>query len=105
MYSESHLNILRQIDSNPHVSQRKLASNLGLSLGKVNYCVQALVEKGLLKAGNFSRSNDKGKYLYILTPAGIEEKAKLTTSFLKRKIEDHDKIIREIDALRRESKS
>ena len=61
MYSESHLNILRQIDSNPHVSQRKLASNLGLSLGKVNYCVQALVEKGLLKVGNFSRSNEDRK--------------------------------------------
>ena len=105
MYSESHLNILRQIHSNPHVSQRKLASNLGLSLGKVNYCVQALVEKGLLKAGNFSRSKDKGKYLYILTPAGIEEKAKLTTSFLKRKIEEHDKVMTEIDTLRRESKS
>ena len=105
MYSESHLNILRQIDANPHSSQRKLASNLGLSLGKVNYCMQALVEKGLLTAGNFSRSNDKGKYLYILTPAGIEEKAKLTTSFLKRKIEEHDKIIKEIDTLRRESKS
>ena len=105
MYSESHLNILRHIDSNPHVSQRKLASNLGLSLVKVNYCVQALVEKGLLKAGNFSRSTDKGKYLYILTPAGVEEKAKLTTTFLKRKIAEHDKIIEEIDALRRESKS
>ena len=85
------------------MSQRKLAEELGVSVGKVNYCVKALVDKGLVKAGNFKRSSDKMSYLYLLTPKGIEEKARLTASFLKRKIAEHEQIIKEIEQLKRDS--
>jgi EPS-associated MarR family transcriptional regulator len=103
MTTEIPLKILKKIESNPHISQRKLAEELGVSLGKVNYCVKALIDKGLVKAGNFKRSLDKMAYLYLLTPQGIEEKAKLTASFLKRKIAEHEKITQEIEQLKRET--
>lgn len=103
MNTEIHLKILKHIESNPHVSQRKLAEELGVSLGKVNYCVKALIAKGLVKAGNFKRSPDKMGYLYLLTPQGIEEKTKLTASFLKRKIAEHEQITKEIEQLKRDS--
>jgi EPS-associated MarR family transcriptional regulator len=100
MTTESHLKILKHIESNPHISQRQLAEELGVSVGKINYCVQALITKGLVKAGNFKRSASKLNYLYILTPTGIEEKTRLTASFLKRKIIEHEKITREIEQLK-----
>jgi EPS-associated MarR family transcriptional regulator len=100
MTTETHLKILKKIESNPHISQRKLAEELGVSVGKVNYCVKALIDKGLVKAGNFKRNPDKVAYLYLLTPQGIEEKAKLTASFLKRKIAEHEKITKEIEQLK-----
>ena len=73
-----------------------------MSVGKINYCVQALISKGLVKANNFKRSADKMRFLYLLTPAGIEEKARLTASFLKRKIAEHEKITQEIEQLKRD---
>ena len=73
-----------------------------MSIGKVNYCLKALIDKGLVKAGNFKRSPDKVAYLYLLTPKGIEEKAKLTASFLKRKIAEHEEITQEIAQLKRD---
>ena len=103
MLTETHLKILKHIESNPHISQRQLAQELGVSVGKINYCVQALMTKGLLKAGNFNRSSDKMAYLYLLTPTGIEEKTKLTVSFLKRKIAEHEKITQEIEQLKRDT--
>jgi EPS-associated MarR family transcriptional regulator len=103
MTTETHLKILKRIESNPHISQRKLAEELGVSVGKVNYCVKALIGKGLVKAGNFKRSSDKMGYLYLLTPQGIEEKAKLTASFLKRKIAEHEQITQEIEQLKSDS--
>jgi EPS-associated MarR family transcriptional regulator len=103
MTTETHLKILKYMDSNPHVSQRELAEELGVSVGKVNYCVKALIDKGQVKAGNFKRSSDKKAYLYLLTPAGIEEKTKLTASFLKRKIAEHEKITQEIEQLKRDT--
>ena len=103
MTTETHLKILKHIESNPHVSQRKLAEDLGVSVGKVNYCVKALIDKGQVKAGNFKRSSDKVSYLYLLTPQGIEEKARLTASFLKRKIAEHEQICKEIEQLKRDS--
>jgi EPS-associated MarR family transcriptional regulator len=103
MTTETHLKILKYIESNPHISQRKLAEELGVSVGKVNYCVKALIGKGFLKAGNFKRSPDKMGYLYLLTPKGIEEKAKLTASFLKHKIAQHKQIFKEIEQLKRDS--
>jgi EPS-associated MarR family transcriptional regulator len=104
MNTEAHLKILKKIESNPHISQRKLAEELGVSVGKVNYCLKALIDKGLVKAGNFKRSPDKMAYLYLLTPKGIEEKTKLTASFLKRKIAEHEKITQEIEQLKLESR-
>ncbi len=103
MPTEAHLKILKHIESNPHISQRQLAHELGVSVGKINYCVQALIAKGLVKAGNFKRSSNKMSYLYLLTPAGIEEKTKLTTSFLKHKITEHEIIMQEIEQLKRDT--
>ncbi len=103
MFTEAHLKILKCIEANPRISQRQLAQELGVSVGKINYCVQALMTKGLLKAGNFNRSSDKMAYLYLLTPTGIEEKTKLTVSFLKRKIAEHEKITQEIEQLKRDT--
>ena len=104
MTTEAHLKILKHIESNPHISQRQLAKELGVSVGKINYCVQALITKGLVKAGNFKRSSSKLSYLYILTPEGIEEKTRLTASFLKRKIIEHEEITQEIAQLKRDMK-
>ena len=103
MVTETHLKILKYIESNPQISQRKLAEELGVSVGKVNYCVKALIEKGMVKASNFKRNANKVGYLYLLTPKGIEEKASLTVSFLKRKIVEHEKITREIAQLKRDA--
>ena len=102
MPTETHLKILKHIEANPRISQRQLAQELGVSVGKINYCGRALMAKGLLKAGNFKRSADKMAYLYLLTPAGIEEKTTLTARFLKRKIAEHEKITQEIEQLRRD---
>ena len=100
---ETHLKILKHIQTNPDVSQRQLAEELGVSVGKVNYCLRALIDKGFVKAGNFKRNTDKLSYLYLLTPRGIEEKASLTTNFLKRKIAEHEKITQEIEQLKQDA--
>ena len=103
MPTETHLKILKYIKSNPHISQRQLAQELGVSVGKINYCVQALITKGWVKAGNFKRSTNKMSYLYLLTPAGIDEKTRLTASFLKQKIDEHEIITQEIKQLKRDA--
>jgi EPS-associated MarR family transcriptional regulator len=94
MPTETNLKILKHIESNPHISQRQLAQELGVSVGKINYCVQALITKGWVKAGNFNCSANKMSYLYLLTPAGIGEKTRLTASFLKQKITEHKKSLK-----------
>ena len=103
MPTETHLKILKHIQVNPEASQRELAQELGVSVGKVNYCLRALIDKGFVKAGNFKRNTDKLSYLYLLTPKGIEEKASLTTNFLKRKIAEHEKITQEIEQLKQDN--
>jgi len=103
MPTEIHLAILKHIQINPEASQRELAQELGVSVGKVNYCLRALIDKGFVKAGNFKRNPDKLNYLYLLTPKGIEEKASLTANFLKRKIAEHERITQEIEQLKRDS--
>ena len=103
MPTETHLAILKHIQVNPEASQRELAQELGASVGKVNYCLRALIDKGFVKAGNFKRDTDKLSYLYLLTPKGLEEKASLTTSFLKRKIAEHEIITEEIEQLKRDA--
>ena len=99
---ETRFRLLKILESNPEISQRALAEELGISLGKTNYCLRALVDKGWVKAGNFSRNPHKHRYLYQLTPAGIAEKARITGRFLKRKIAEHEALTREIEQLRRE---
>ena len=91
--------ILREISKNPSVSQREIALKNRISLGKVNYAIKALIEKGYVKIHNFTGSNNKRKYLYILTPAGMYEKAKLTADFLKWKMDEYERIKREIAEL------
>jgi len=95
--------ILRILEEEPEISQRELARELGISLGKANYCLQGLMEKGLVKANNFKNSNNKKAYMYLLTRKGIAEKARATTRFLKRKVAEYEALQREIELLRRES--
>ena len=97
------LDLLRRLESNPEYTQRELSQDMGVSLGKVNYCMKKLAEKGLIKITNFSRSSNKLGYIYLLTPNGIEQKAKLTTSFLKIKIEEFEILRDEINELKLES--
>jgi EPS-associated MarR family transcriptional regulator len=99
---EARFQILRLLHDNPSLSQRELSQRVGVSLGAVNYCVKALVERGLVKAGNFSASQNKIGYAYVLTPAGISEKARLTGRFLIRKKAEYEALRMEIDALSRE---
>ena len=90
------LQVLKLLQANPSHSQRQHAAEMGVSLGKANYCLRALVEKGLVKLGNFSKNPNKGKYAYILTPAGLEEKTRIALDFLKRKEAEFEVIQREI---------
>jgi len=103
MPTETHYKILKHIESNPQISQRELAQALGVSVGKVNYCIRALVDKGMVKAGNFQRNTNKWGYMYLLTSKGIEEKAQLTKHFLQRKLAEREQIIQEIEQLKRDS--
>jgi len=96
---ERDYRVLEAIKKNPGATQRELAIALGISVGKVNYCLKALIEKGWIKAGNFKRSNNKLGYLYLLTPIGIEEKTKLTKAYLQRKIAEYERIKTEIEQL------
>ena len=99
---EIHLKVLRHLEDNPEVSQRELAEVLGVSLGKTNYCLKALINKGLVKANNFKNNANKRAYLYVLTPKGIETKARVSVSFLKRKMEEYEALKLEIDQLKAE---
>ena len=94
--------ILKHLQEDPNISQRELAERLGISLGKVNYCLRGFVEKGWVKAKNFKNSNNKLAYAYVLTPKGIEEKTRVTVRFLKVRMQQYDEIEREINELRRE---
>lgn len=101
---ESSYKLLRQLEATPAISQRELAREMGMSLGKVNFCLRALIDKGMVKASNFHNSQNKLSYLYLLTPKGIERKAVLTGKFLKRKIIEYDALRKEIKKLRQELK-
>ena len=102
MDQEIHLKVLRHIEANPEITQRELAQELGVSLGKANYCLRSLIEKGLIKARNFKNSNNKAAYAYLLTPTGIERKAQITMRFLKRKLSEYEDLKTEIEILQRE---
>ena len=97
------LDLLRKLEINPKYTQRELSQEMGVSLGKVNYCMKKLTEKGWVKLTNFSNNTNKLGYIYLLTPKGIEEKSKLTFSFLKRKIIEYEILKKEINELKLES--
>ena len=98
-----HLDLLRKLESNPEYTQRELSQEMGVSLGKVNYCMKKLVEKGCVKLMNFSRNPNKVGYIYLLTPAGIEEKTRLTFAFLKIKLEEYKILKDEISKLKQDT--
>ncbi len=95
--NEDHFDLLRTIHKKPESSQRELANELGFSLGKLNYCLKALQEKGLIKIKNFKKNPKKSNYLYFLTPQGIKEKTNLTLNFMKRKMREYDELKKEIE--------
>ena len=99
LQEDTHFRVLALLERSPDISQRDLAKALGISLGGVNYSLRALVEKGMVKAQNFSRSERKLAYAYVLTPQGLAEKTKLTARFLKRKLEEYEALKTEIEAL------
>ncbi len=99
---ETRYELIRLLEANPEMSQRDVARELGISLGKTNYCLRALTQKGLIKAANFKNSQNRTAYMYLLTPRGIEEKAKLTLRFLQRKMREYETLRVEIKQLQRE---
>lgn len=99
---EYHYKIIRLIEQNPEITQRELSSELGISLGKTNFCLKALVDKGILKAKNFQNSKNKKAYMYLLTPKGIEDKARVTARFLKRKMQEYEELKSEIASIQNE---
>jgi EPS-associated MarR family transcriptional regulator len=99
----THYSLLKTLEEYPELSQRDLAKRLGVSLGKVNFCLNALVEKGSLKINNFRNSENKLAYAYLLTPRGVEEKARITVQFLKNKVREYERLKSEIEELQREA--
>ena len=99
-----HLSLLRKLESNPEYTQRELSKEMGVSLGKINYCMKKLTERGFVKLTNFSKSSNKLGYMYLLTPKGVEQKARLTASFLKTKIDEFEMLREQIIRLKLDAK-
>ena len=99
---DTHLRLLRLLETKPNLSQRALARELGISLGKINYCLNALVAKGWVKVKNFRNSDNKLGYVYLVTPRGIESKATITVHFLRTQLDEYEQLKREIALLQRE---
>jgi EPS-associated MarR family transcriptional regulator len=99
---EMRYKLMRVLYENPEMSQREIAHELGVSLGKVNFCLQALIKKGFVKMKNFSANKNKAAYMYVLTPHGIEQRANLTVRFLKAKTEEYEALRLEIEQMRHE---
>ena len=100
---EIRLKLMRLLEANPGITQRDVASAFGISLGKVNYCLKALAQKGWIKICRFKRSHHKANYRYLLTPRGIEQKAALTARFLRLKLREYESLRAEIEQLRQEA--
>tara|TARA_B100001250_G_scaffold295274_1_gene256851 strand:+ start:151 stop:471 length:321 start_codon:yes stop_codon:yes gene_type:complete len=98
---EDHFEVLRKIEKNPNSTQRELAEELGFSLGKLNYCLKALKNKGLVKIENFNKNPNKINYIYVLTPKGFSEKTKLTINFMKAKMKEYDELKAELEKANR----
>jgi EPS-associated MarR family transcriptional regulator len=101
---ETRYQVLRLLESNPELSQREVARMLGVSLGTVNYCLRALIEKGWVKVTNFKNSRNKAGYMYLLTPRGVEQKGRMTVQFLQRKVQEYEALRAEIRQLRQEAR-
>jgi EPS-associated MarR family transcriptional regulator len=102
MNEDTHYSVLKILEQNPQLSQRELADELGVSVGKANYCLKALIAKGLVKAKNFKNSANKRAYIYVLTPRGIDAKAKIAVRFLQRKLDEYEALRAEIEELQSE---
>jgi EPS-associated MarR family transcriptional regulator len=102
MDPEIRYRLLKLVESNPNLTQRQMAEQMGLSLGKFNYCLKELVKKGIVKIDRFKTSDNKAGYLYVLTPQGIEQKAKITKAFLQRKMKEYEELKSVIQELRQE---
>jgi EPS-associated MarR family transcriptional regulator len=102
LQEDTHFRVLRLLQENPEMSQRELAAAVGVSVGGMHYVLNALIEKGLVKLGNFTAAEDKRRHAYLLTPKGIKEKTNITKNFLRRKIEEYESLKKEIDALEME---
>lgn len=100
---EVRYKLLKLLEPNPQLSQREVARELGISVGKVNYCLKALTERGWIKAANFKNSKNKSAYMYLLTPRGIEEKARVTARFLQTKMQEYEALRAEIEQIRFEA--
>jgi EPS-associated MarR family transcriptional regulator len=103
LQEDTHFRVLRLLQENPDLTQRELAERLGISVGGLNYCLKAMMDKGLVKMKNFAQSKNKFGYVYILTPTGIAEKAAMTHRFLQRKIEEYEALKAEIQVLKEEN--
>jgi EPS-associated MarR family transcriptional regulator len=103
-HKDIHLELLRKIEANPECTQRQLSQEMGVSLGKINYCMKKLFEKGLIKLSNFRSNSNKSRYIYLLTPKGIEQKTRLTISFIERKLKEYDELKAEIESLQEDIK-
>lgn len=101
---DAYYQVMHILQKNPQITQRELSGELGLSLGKLNYCLRALADKGWIKIGNFTQSNTKHRYFYLVTPQGIYEKAQMTKEFVNRKIKEYEALRLEIDVLKNEIK-
>lgn len=101
---QTRYRLLKLLEANPELSQRQLAQALGISVGKVNFCLNALIERGLVKARNFRNSRNKLAYMYFLTPAGFEEKARVSLRYLKQKLQEYETLRSEIEELQSEAR-
>ena len=104
LQEDTNYRVLRLLQDNPDLTQREIASQLGISVGGANYCLKALMQKGWVKMQNFARAKNKFGYVYVLTPSGLTEKAAMTKAFLQRKLEEHAALSNEIEALLEEVK-
>ena len=100
---DEEFNLLRLLGKKPDKSQRKIAQELGFSLGKLNYCMKALKKKGLIKIGNFRKNDNKLYYLYLLTPKGIKKKAQMTINYLKKKSKEYEELKKELGEIKKNS--
>lgn len=96
-FNQQEFNLLRKISKKPNANQRELAAEMNVSLGKINYVLKALKNKGLIKINNFKNNPDKSGYLYLLTPKGMSEKTKITIQFMRRKMEEYEELKKELN--------